>query len=368
MSQGEARAGAAARLRAARRGPGARVQAAPPANLIVERYNPRPDSEEEDAAQLDGIEAQQLMYRRAVLPRHRGEPARPQAGDPGDLAAARAPARVRPGARHRARRLGRAAEDRPDGRPAGARRAASTRSRASRSEPWVLANELKRDFDVKEVPMSAKEIDKDINVLLVIHPRDMPPQTEYALDQFVLRGGKLIAFVDPYAYFDQEPTDARRAAAALELHAADAVQGLGHRDGPGQGGLRRGVRLRRRRSATRRRCCRSTAPRSAATTSSPARSRRCSMPSAARSRSSSRWPEGDRAGPELAELDAGGQHQRHQVGRRGDPRLQAVRATPCRSRVRLTGKFKTAFPDGLTEKDKPVAGTPALRESAPRTR
>src|SRR5712675_2169892 len=30
-------------------------------NLIVERYNPRPDSEEEDAAQLDGIEPQQLV-------------------------------------------------------------------------------------------------------------------------------------------------------------------------------------------------------------------------------------------------------------------------------------------------------------------
>jgi ABC-type uncharacterized transport system involved in gliding motility auxiliary subunit len=42
-------------------------------------------------------------------------------------------------------------------------------------------------------------------VLLVIHPRDLPEATEYALDQFVLRGGKLIVFVDPYAYFDQQP-------------------------------------------------------------------------------------------------------------------------------------------------------------------
>src|SRR5437773_10894066 len=54
--------------------------------------------------------------------------------------------------------------------------------------------------------MRAKEIDKDLNVLLLIHPRDAQPETEYALDQFVLRGGKLIAFVDPYAYFDQAPT------------------------------------------------------------------------------------------------------------------------------------------------------------------
>jgi ABC-type uncharacterized transport system involved in gliding motility auxiliary subunit len=40
----------------------------------------------------------------------------------------------------------------------------------------------------------------------VIHPRDIPEATEYALDQFVLRGGKLIVFVDPYAYFDQQPS------------------------------------------------------------------------------------------------------------------------------------------------------------------
>src|SRR5260221_376870 len=64
----------------------------------------------------------------------------------------------------------------------------------------------KREFEVKQVPLETKEIDKDIGVLLLIHPRDVQPQTEYALDQFVLRGGKLIAFVDPYAYFDQTPT------------------------------------------------------------------------------------------------------------------------------------------------------------------
>src|SRR4029077_18608548 len=73
------------------------------------------------------------------------------------------------------------------------------------SEPWVLASELKRDFDVKPVSLLAESIDPAIKVLLVIHPRDLPEATEYALDQFVLRGGKLIAFVDPYAYFDQQP-------------------------------------------------------------------------------------------------------------------------------------------------------------------
>lgn len=73
------------------------------------------------------------------------------------------------------------------------------------TEPWVLASELKRIFDVRSVPLTATKIDDDIKVLLVIHPRDILEPTEYAIDQFVMRGGKLIAFVDTYAYFDQQP-------------------------------------------------------------------------------------------------------------------------------------------------------------------
>jgi len=42
-------------------------------------------------------------------------------------------------------------------------------------------------------------------VLLVIHPRGISEQAQYAIDQFVMRGGRLIALLDPYAYFDQIP-------------------------------------------------------------------------------------------------------------------------------------------------------------------
>ncbi|MEJ2176262.1 MAG: GldG family protein, partial [bacterium] len=73
------------------------------------------------------------------------------------------------------------------------------------AEPWVLATELKRDFDVAQIPLGVSEIPKDIDVLLVIHPRNIQPRAEYALDQYILRGGKLIAFVDPYGYFDAQP-------------------------------------------------------------------------------------------------------------------------------------------------------------------
>ena len=174
-------------------------------NLVVERYNPRPDSEEEDAAQLDGIEPQQLYTgEQFYLGISVSQLDRKQA------IAAVSPQRERLLEYDLIRAIARVGNpERPKiglmaGLPVlGERFNPFTRQS---SEPWVLANELKRDFDVKEVPIGAKEIDKDINVLLLIHPRDAQPQTEYALDQFVLRGGKLIAFVDPYAYFDQNPT------------------------------------------------------------------------------------------------------------------------------------------------------------------
>ncbi len=172
-------------------------------NLIVEKYNTKPDSEEEDAAQIDGVEPQQLFTGESFylgiavtqLERKQSIPAlSPQRERLLEYDLARAIARV--GSTERPK-IGLMA-----GLPVtGERFNPYTRQP---SEPWVLAGELKRDFDVKEVNMSATEIDKDIGVLLLIHPRHIQPQTEYALDQFVLRGGKLIAFVDPYAYFDQQ--------------------------------------------------------------------------------------------------------------------------------------------------------------------
>jgi ABC-type uncharacterized transport system involved in gliding motility auxiliary subunit len=75
---------------------------------------------------------------------------------------------------------------------------------AAASEPWTFVSELKKSFTVREIPMTASKIDDDIGVLLVVHPRDITETTQYAIDQFVLRGGKMLAFLDPHAYFDQK--------------------------------------------------------------------------------------------------------------------------------------------------------------------
>jgi ABC-type uncharacterized transport system involved in gliding motility auxiliary subunit len=171
--------------------------------LVIELYDPKPDSEDEEAAQLDGIEPQQLFSGEqfylglavSQLDRKQGIPTLSvQRERLLEYDLARAIARV-------------GTTERPviglmSALPVlGERFNPMTRQSA---EPWVLASELKRDFEVKQVSLLSEAIDPSIKTLLLIHPRDVPETTEYALDQFVLRGGKLIAFVDPFAYFDQQ--------------------------------------------------------------------------------------------------------------------------------------------------------------------
>jgi ABC-type uncharacterized transport system involved in gliding motility auxiliary subunit len=73
-------------------------------------------------------------------------------------------------------------------------------------EGWAAIQQTRELYDVREVARDAKAIDADIGVLLLIHPKDLPPATLYAIDQFVMRGGKLVAFVDPLAESDR-PAD-----------------------------------------------------------------------------------------------------------------------------------------------------------------
>ena len=70
------------------------------------------------------------------------------------------------------------------------------------SEPWTIVNELKNDFNVKRVGMDVDKIDDDIKLLLVVAPKDISDKAQYALDQFIMRGGKLVAFLDAQCLAD----------------------------------------------------------------------------------------------------------------------------------------------------------------------
>jgi ABC-type uncharacterized transport system involved in gliding motility auxiliary subunit len=331
-------------------------------NLVIERYNPRPDSEEEDAAQLDGIDPQQLVtgeqfYLGATITQL----------DRKQTLSAISPQRERLLEYDFVRAIARVANpERPRialmaGLPVmGERFNPYTRQS---SEPWVLATELKREFDVKEVALSAKQIDKDINVLLLIHPKDIQPEQEYALDQFVLRGGKLIAFVDPYAYFDQMPTMPGMPPLPSSSSLPTLFKAWGIDFDPnkvvadvvfGSGG---GARY----TPTVLSLNRTALSRDDVVTGS-IETLLYAFGGAFQVKpvDGLKVTELVHSSPNAMLVD------NSMATKSGDEATKSFKplGRPLPLAVRLTGKFKTAFPDGLTVDKKPQAGTPGLRESA----
>jgi ABC-type uncharacterized transport system involved in gliding motility auxiliary subunit len=69
---------------------------------------------------------------------------------------------------------------------------------------WTAFRELRKDYTVREIPSDAEAIDGDVRALIVVHPKDLSDKTLFALDQFVLRGGRLVACVDPFSIADFE--------------------------------------------------------------------------------------------------------------------------------------------------------------------
>ncbi|HBN8231975.1 TPA: GldG family protein [Pseudomonas aeruginosa] len=70
------------------------------------------------------------------------------------------------------------------------------------TSPWMVMEEIRQQFDLRSLESDATEIPPEVSVLLLVHPKQLPERTLYAIDQFVLRGGKLLAFVDPFSEAD----------------------------------------------------------------------------------------------------------------------------------------------------------------------
>jgi ABC-type uncharacterized transport system involved in gliding motility auxiliary subunit len=70
-------------------------------------------------------------------------------------------------------------------------------------QPWAVVQQLGQLFDVKTLDAATlKQVDEKIKVLLLIQPRHLSADAQYAIDQYVLRGGHLAVFVDPDAELD----------------------------------------------------------------------------------------------------------------------------------------------------------------------
>ena len=115
-----------------------------------------------------------------------------------------------------------------------------SRRAASRASPGWSTQQAQQLFDVRTLQPTATAIDPDVRVLVLVDPKNLSPATQFAIDQFALRGGHILAFVDPLAETDQSAGN------------PDAGDGGRPRLAPGEAAQRlgRGFRSRRRWSRT----------------------------------------------------------------------------------------------------------------------
>jgi ABC-type uncharacterized transport system involved in gliding motility auxiliary subunit len=67
-----------------------------------------------------------------------------------------------------------------------------------RYRPWQVVEQMRQFFDVQRITLE-DPVPEDIDVLMVVHPRDMDETDRYYIDQHIMRGGKALIFVDPYS-------------------------------------------------------------------------------------------------------------------------------------------------------------------------
>ncbi|WP_295558601.1 Gldg family protein [uncultured Hyphomicrobium sp.] len=65
--------------------------------------------------------------------------------------------------------------------------------------PWMIMGQIREFFDVETLEQNVTEIPARIDVLLVAQPTQLTPQAAYAIDQYALKGGKLLVLIDPMA-------------------------------------------------------------------------------------------------------------------------------------------------------------------------
>jgi ABC-type uncharacterized transport system involved in gliding motility auxiliary subunit len=89
-------------------------------------------------------------------------------------------------------------------------------------EPWPILSQIQQLFTVRPLAADVDHVDKDVDVLMIVHPKQLPPKTLYAIDQFVMRGGRIFLFVDPDSGADTSGKDpSNPMAGMLANHSSD---------------------------------------------------------------------------------------------------------------------------------------------------
>lgn len=91
-------------------------------------------------------------------------------------------------------------------------------------DSWVVWGQLKNQFDIEEIPQQAATIPDDANLLLMVHPDKIDERSKYAVDQFVMKGGKVIAVLDPHSEVQAADPQRRRGPSPTVVAASNLPQ------------------------------------------------------------------------------------------------------------------------------------------------
>ncbi|MEZ7865359.1 MAG: Gldg family protein [Rhodospirillales bacterium] len=77
--------------------------------------------------------------------------------------------------------------------------------RSAQQPRWAIVDQLGEFFEILPLPREMLNVPKDVDILMLVHPKRLRPAMQYSIDQFALRGGRVIAFVDNNAEIAARP-------------------------------------------------------------------------------------------------------------------------------------------------------------------
>ena len=64
-------------------------------------------------------------------------------------------------------------------------------------KPWMIMSQIREFFEVRDIAQTVSAIPAGIDVLMVVQPTALTEEAAYAIDQYALKGGKVLVFIDP---------------------------------------------------------------------------------------------------------------------------------------------------------------------------
>lgn len=101
-------------------------------------------------------------------------------------------------------------------------------TRGQPQPPWAILGQIREFFELKVLQQDAKEIPADIDTLMLVHPNGLTPEAALAIDQFALKGGRILAFVDPVPEIARVFSMGRDVAQTAELNKLLAGWGIAY--------------------------------------------------------------------------------------------------------------------------------------------